>query len=82
MTGPLVVQPDADEAGIRLQTLYWKQLVQLKVECEYMRRYQGVYRWWTTRITLTRAVASVGALGTWAAVHVYPWLWGGIIAAA
>ena len=73
---------EVEDQGTRIQNLYWKQFIQLKVECEYMRRYQAAYRWWVTRIEVGRAVSSVSALGAWAAVHVYPLLWGGIIAAA
>ena len=35
-----------------------------------------------TRFAVFRAVVSVSALGTWAAVKSYPMVWGGIIAAA
>jgi len=52
----------------RLQDLYWKALIQLKVECEYIRRYQANLEWWVTRIAMVRAGSSVGALGTWAVV--------------
>lgn len=78
--GQQVTVPAADqENGIRLQQLYWKQLVQLKVECEYVRRYQAVYRWWVTRIDVAKAVLSVGALGGWAVTHVAAGVWGVII---
>ncbi|HUB44520.1 MAG TPA: hypothetical protein VMB73_06010 [Acetobacteraceae bacterium] len=35
-----------------------------------------------TRFAVIRAVVSISALGTWAAVRAYPMVWGGIIAAA
>ena len=76
-----MIPADGSDGGIRIQQLYWKQLVQLKVECEYIRRYQAEYRWWVTRINVTKAVLSAGALGAWAASQVSPLLWGGIIAA-
>ncbi len=80
--GQEVLPPVAgQESGIRIQQLYWKQLIQLKVECEYVRRYQAVYRWWVTRIDVTKAVLSVGALGGWAATQVSPMIWGGVIVA-
>jgi hypothetical protein len=66
----------------RLQALYWGELVQLKVSCEYIRRYRDALGAWVTRLAMIRAVVSVSALGTWAAVKSYPMLWGGIIAAA
>lgn len=73
--------PESPDNGIRIQQLYWRQLIQLKVECEYIRRYQAEYRWWVTRINVAKAVLSVGALGTGAASQVSPLLWGGVIAA-
>jgi len=66
----------------RLQALYWTELVQLKVSCEYIRRYRDFLAIWITRFAMVRAFVSLGALGTWAAVKSYPMLWGGIIAAA
>ena len=69
----------AQENGVRIQQLYWKQLIQLKVECEYVRRYQAAYRWWVTRIDIVKAVLSVGALGAWAASQVPSLVWGAII---
>jgi|GEM_PF-2228495 len=66
----------------RLQDLYWAELVQLKVSCEYMRRYRDSLGTWVTRFAVIRAVVAVSALGTWAAVKSYPMLWGGIIVAA
>ncbi|HUB11704.1 MAG TPA: hypothetical protein VMB34_07075 [Acetobacteraceae bacterium] len=66
----------------RLQALYWAELVQLKVSCEYIRRYRDSLGAWVTRFAVIRAVVSVSALGTWAAVKAYPMVWGGIIAAA
>lgn len=66
----------------RLQDLYWSELVQLKVSCEYIRRYRDRLGAWVMWFAIIRAVVSVGALGTWAAVKAYPMLWGGIIAGA
>jgi hypothetical protein len=54
----------------------------LKVGCEYVRRYRDSLAATTTRFAVIRAVVSVSALGTWAAVKSYPMVWGGIIAAA
>jgi hypothetical protein len=66
----------------RLQALYWAELVQLKVSCEYIRRYRDGLGKWVTWFAVVRAVVSVSALGTWAAIKAYPMVWGGIIAAA
>lgn len=66
----------------RQQALYWNELVQLKVDCGYIRRYRDRLAATVTRFTLIRAVVSVSALGTWAVVRAYPMLWGGIIAAS
>jgi hypothetical protein len=66
----------------RLQALYWAELVQLKVSCEYIRRYRDSLGAWVTGFAIVRAVVSVSALGTWAAVKAYPMVWGGIIAGA
>ncbi len=66
----------------RLQVLYWAELVQLKVSCEYIRRYRDSLAAWVTRFAVVRTVVSVSALGTWAAFQSYPMVWGGIIAAA
>ncbi len=51
-----------------MQALYWKQLVQLKVECEYVRLYQNGTGWWVQTVAVCRAAASVGAIGAWAVV--------------
>jgi hypothetical protein len=66
----------------RLQALYWAELVQLKVGCEYIRRYRDRLGSWVTAFAVVRAVVSVGALGTWAVTKEYPMVWGGIIALA
>jgi hypothetical protein len=66
----------------RQQALYWSELVQLKVDCGYIRRYRDNLAATVTRYTVIRAVVSVSALGTWAVVRAYPMLWGGIIAAS
>jgi hypothetical protein len=66
----------------RQQALYWAELVQLKIDCGYMRRYRDALAATVTRYTVIRAVVSVSALGTWAVVRSYPMVWGGIIAAS
>jgi hypothetical protein len=59
----------------RQQALYWNELVELKVMCEYVRRYRDSLAAWQTRFAVIRAVVSVSALGTWAAVRSYPMVW-------
>ena len=66
----------------RQHALYWSQLVHLKVDCGYIRRYRDSLAATFTRYTVIRAVVSVSALGTWAVVRSYPMVWGGIIAAS
>jgi hypothetical protein len=65
----------------RQQDLYWTELVELKIACEYMRRYRNSLAWWSTGFSAFRAIASSGAIATWAVVQSYPLIWGGIIAA-
>jgi hypothetical protein len=66
----------------RRQALPWDELVDLKVGCEYVLRYRDGLAATMTRFAVIRAVVSVSALGTWAAIKSYPMVWGGIIAAA
>lgn len=66
----------------RLQDLYWAELVQLRVDCEYMRHYRDSLNSVLTWFAIARAIVSVGALATWAVVKDHPMLWGGVIAAA
>jgi hypothetical protein len=66
----------------RLQALYWAELVQLKVSCEYIRRYRNGLGIWVTRFSAIRAVVSLSALATWAVVRAYPMVWSGVIVAA
>jgi len=73
----------SDEEGAhRQQDLYFNELFQLKVACEYMRLYLNDLSRWVTQFAVLRAVASSGAIATWAVVKSYPLVWGGIIAAA
>jgi hypothetical protein len=64
-----------------MQRLYWTELVQLKKDYEYFRRYRDSLEPWVTGFAMFRAVVSLAALGTWAVVRAYPMIWGGIIAA-
>jgi len=69
-----------EEAAHRQQDLYFNELFQLKVACEYIRLYRNHLTSWVTRFAFVRAFASCGAIGTWAVVKSYPMVWGGIIA--
>ena len=71
-----------EEAAHRQQDLYFNELFQLKVACEYMRLYRNGLARWATRFAALRAIASSGAIATWAIVKSYPLVWGGIIAAS
>jgi hypothetical protein len=71
-----------ETATHRQQDLYWTELVELKIACEYMRRYRNSLARWVTGFNALRAVASSGAIATWAVVQTYPLLWAGIIAAS
>ena len=59
-----------------------ERLVQLRVDCAYIRRYRASLQSTVTRYKIVRTVVSVSALGTWAVVRAYPMVWGGIIAAS
>jgi hypothetical protein len=77
------VSEDAGAAAVRRQqNLYFNELFQLKVQCEYMRRYRdtlsGRIRWLAT----IRAVASSGAIAGWAIIQAHPMAWATVIAAA
>jgi hypothetical protein len=71
-----------DTDAHRQQDLYFNELFQLKVGCEYMRLYRNGLARWVARFAAVRAIASSGAIATWAVVQAYPLVWGGIIAAS
>ena len=71
-----------NEAAHRQQDLYFNELFQLKVGCEYIRLYRNDLARWVTGFAALRAIASSGAIATWAVVQSYPLVWGGIIAAS
>ncbi|HEY3910008.1 MAG TPA: hypothetical protein VGM07_08965 [Stellaceae bacterium] len=70
--------PD-DQAAERARSLYWRELVQLKVDCEYVQRYRDLLARRMSQVAVGRAIVSVGALGSWIAGLGYPQLWGGVI---
>jgi hypothetical protein len=73
---------DIDELTHRQQNLYFGELFELKVACEYMRRYREGVAIWVTNFDVLRAITSSGAIATWAVVQSYPLIWAGIIALA
>jgi hypothetical protein len=66
----------------RQQALYWAELTELKVACEYIRLYRDHLVRVTNRMTLFRGAVSIIALGTWIAVKSYPIVWGAVITAS
>ncbi len=72
----------ADNDPHRQQNLYFNELFQLKIACEYIRLYRNDLARWVARFGALRAVASSGAVAAWAVVQAHPLVWGGIIAAA
>lgn len=64
----------------RQQDLYFNELFQLTVQCKYMRRYRNILARRVRGLEILRAVASNGAIVTWAIVQSHPMVWGTIIA--
>ena len=55
--------PDADSNGVaHARALYWRALVQLKVDCEYTQRYRDRVAKELTWFAAGRAIVSVGAV--------------------
>jgi len=73
---------DTDAPNHRQQNLYFNELWQLKVQCEYIRQYREILSWWDTRFSFLRAIASSGGIAGWAIWKDYAFLWGAIIAAS
>jgi hypothetical protein len=70
----------ADPEGVaHARALYWRALVQLKVDCEYTQRYRDQVAKELTCFAVGRAVVSVGALGSWFAGLGQAKVWGGVI---
>ncbi|NPD68290.1 hypothetical protein HN018_19285 [Lichenicola cladoniae] len=67
---------------VRQQSLYWNQLVQLKVGAEYIKAYRERVAGRIWLFDLIKAVASSGAIAAWAIVQAHPLVWGGVIAIA
>jgi hypothetical protein len=71
---------ETEPADHRQQDLYWNELFQLKVQCEYIRRYRSFLSGWVTRFAILRAVASSGSIGGWVIWRDAAFVWGSIIA--
>lgn len=67
------------QAFNRAYTLYWVELVQLKIDTVYVERYRDWLTTWLTRFAIGRAVVSVAALGSWFAGIGHPEIWGAVI---
>jgi hypothetical protein len=65
----------------RSQSLYWNELVELKVACEYVRRYRDSLNDILIRFAIARSVISVTALGGWITTNVNPRIWAAVIVA-
>jgi hypothetical protein len=68
--------------GHRQQDLYFNELFQLKVRCEYTRLYRDELSKWVTGFAVLRAVASSGGIAGWVIWRQYAFVWGAIIAAS
>lgn len=71
---------DTDAVENRQQTLYWKELVQLRIGAAFIRLYRDYMGQWVTRIGMVKAIASSSSIAAWAVWHQYAFLWGMIIA--
>lgn len=71
---------DLTTTGYRQQDLYFNELFQLKVQCEYIRRYRDLLARRVTLYSVIRAVASSGSIAGWAIWKDYAFIWGAIIA--
>jgi len=71
---------EAEPPDHRQQDLYFNELFQLKVQCEYIRRYRNILSGWVTRFAVVRAIASSGSIGGWVIWKDLAFVWGAIIA--
>jgi hypothetical protein len=70
------------ENASRQQQLYWNQLVELKVACEYVQLYRDRLGNWVTGLNTLKAIASAGSIAGWAIWKDYAFAWGIVIALA
>jgi hypothetical protein len=71
---------DIQENDHRQQALYFRELVELKIACEYMRDYRDLIGKRISYFNALRAISSSSAIAAWAVVQAHPLIWGGIIA--
>src|SRR5271154_6548738 len=64
----------------RQQSLYWNQMIELKVAAGYIRRYRDDVGKQVTRLGTLKAIASSAGIAAWAVWKEYAFLWGVIIA--
>ena len=81
-TEPFETSDVSETAEHRQQELYFRELFQLKVRCEYIRRYRNILSAWMSRIAILRAVASSGSIAGWVVWRDYAFVWGAIIASS
>ncbi|MGA3040398.1 MAG: hypothetical protein ABSF54_06350 [Bryobacteraceae bacterium] len=73
---------DTAATSHRQQNLYWNQMIELKVEAAYIRRYRDALGRKVTALATLKAIASSGGIAAWAIWKEYAFLWGTIIAAS
>ena len=56
----------------RQQALYWRELVELKVGCDYARAYRETLRARIAAFAALRALTSSSAIAAWAVVQSHP----------
>ena len=61
------------------QSLYWRELTELRAAYEYVRLYRDHLARWETRIAVGRSVTGLAALGAWITTNVNPHIWAGVI---
>jgi hypothetical protein len=71
---------DVEAQGHRQQDLYFKELFQLKVRCEYTRRYRDILSIRVTRFSALKAITSSGGIAGWVIFKEFAFIWGAIIA--
>jgi len=71
---------ETTELSHRQQSLYWTQMVELKVAALYIKHYRDYLAGWVTGIATVRAVASSSSIAAWALWKNYALVWGSIIA--
>jgi len=69
-----------EEVAHRQQNLYFNELFQLKVRCEYTRQYRDRLAAWVTRFAIVRAIASNGGIAGWVVWKDLAFAWATVIA--